>query len=446
MKLRFAPSPTGYLHVGNARTLLLNWLYAKKHGATFFLRFDDTDLERSRDDYADQIRKDLAWLGLTYDQEIRQSDRLPLYQQAAEKLKSLGRLYPCYETKEELDFKRKRQLAQGRPPLYDRAALRLSPETLEQYQKEGRLPHWRFKLEASTMTWHDLAHGPLSFKGEHLSDPILIRENGAPVFTLSGIVDDLDMGITHIIRGDDHITNTAIQLQIFEALGGKSSDVTLAHVPLLTGMQGEGLSKRLGSLSLKDLKEEGLEPLALLNYLSTLGMSEDIDIGLSLEGLAKTFDLSKLGRSAPKFSREDLDRVNAKVLHKMPFSFIKERLMALGFKDISEAFWETIKGNLSKLDDIALFGRICFSEITPTIEDADYLKTAKEALPPEPWDHETWVKWTTRLKEETGRKGKALFMPLRQALTGEDHGPEMQSLLPFIGYDKALKRLSGQKA
>jgi glutamyl-tRNA synthetase (EC 6.1.1.17)/glutamate--tRNA(Gln) ligase (EC 6.1.1.24) len=446
MKLRFAPSPTGHLHVGNARTLILNWLYAKKHGADFILRFDDTDPERSRDEYAEQIKVDMAWLGLVYSQAYKQSDRLSLYLEAAEQLKQNGRLYPCYETKQELDFKRKRQLSQGRPPIYDRAALKLTAEDIAQFEAEGRVPHWRFKLNAGEIAWDDLAHGALAFQGANLSDPILIRENGAPVFTLSGVVDDIDLKITHIVRGDDHISNTAIQIQIIEALGCDPRAFHFAHLPLMTGAQGEGFSKRLGSLSLKQLHADGYEPLALLNYLGRLGNSKEYELAFSLEELAQTFDLQEYGRSSPKFSLEDLGRVNAKILQALSFDSIKERLEQEGYPDVTLEFWEMVKGNLNKLQDLRLYTQICFAEVTPVTTDAAYLQLACEALPPEPWSEATWKQWTTVLKESTGRKGKDLFMPLRQALTGEDHGPEMHKLLPFIGYEKAIKRLSGRRA
>lgn len=444
MKLRFAPSPTGNLHVGNARTLLLNWLYAKSKGAEFILRFDDTDLERSKDEYAEQIKRDLMWLDLDYKEIVKQSDRLTLYQDAAEKLKKSGRLYPCYETKNELDFKRKRQLSQGRPPIYDRAALRLSPHEIAAFEAEGRVPHWRFQLEDVTIAWQDAAHGDLSFESKHFSDPILIRENGAPVYTLSGVVDDLDLGITHIVRGDDHISNTAIQIHLMEALGGRGNDFVFAHLPLLTGADGEGLSKRLGSLGLKDLKEESYEPMALVNYLGNLGNPEENDISLNLKDFISSFDLSKFGKSSPKFSQEDLQRANGKFLQVVPFDQIKPRLDALGFTKTTKAFWETIQGNLTLLTDVKDYEDICFSTIIPKIEELDFIDQAKEVLPKTPWDEETWGEWTSTLKTQTGRKGKALFMPLRQALTAEDHGPEMKKLLPFIGYEKALKRLNGQ--
>ena len=447
MKLRFAPSPTGNLHVGNVRTLLLNWLFAKKHNASFLLRFDDTDVERSKTEYRDQIKADMAWLGLTFDDEVQQSDRLHLYNDAAEKLKASGRLYPCYETKAELDFKRKRQLSQGKPPVYDRAALRLTPEDIKDFEDEGRIPHWRFKLdESATISWHDAAHGDISFEAKHFSDPILIRENGAPVYTLSGVVDDMDLNITHIVRGDDHISNTAIQIQLIEALGGKGTDFVFAHLPLLTGEGGEALSKRLGSLGIKDLRAEAFEAMAVVNYIGGLGNSIDHDVAVTMDEFVNTFSLETYGRSSPQFIMADLLRANEKYLHAVSFEAIQSRLSEHGFPNVTPAFWETVQGNLVKITDIKDIYKICYETIEPKIEDSEFIRIALKHLPHEPWSRETWQEWTEVIKKETGRKGKNLFMPLRQALTAEDHGPEMKNLLPFIGYEKASQRLLGQTA
>ncbi len=446
MKLRFAPSPTGYLHIGNVRTLLVTWLYAQKHKATFYLRFDDTDRERSKAEYEDAILEDMAWLGLAIDAQVRQSDRFALYAAAAEKLKASGRLYPCYETKQELDFKRKRSLSQGKPPVYDRAALHLTPQEISAFEAEGRKPHWRFKLNACEITWTDMAHGSLTFQGDKLSDPILIREDGTPVFTLSGMVDDMEMGITHIIRGDDHITNTAIQLQIMEALGGDLSSIHLGHIPLVTDAKGDGLSKRLGSLGIRQLREDGFEPLALANYLSHLGVAEEVPLACSLEDLADHFDLTKLGRSSPKFSDEDLQRTNTRLLHQMTYAMIMKIWPQDLTAGLTQAFWETIKGNLEKRTDLIPYRTICFGQVPPIVTEQDYLREAQGALPPTPWNEDTWGAWTQALKEKTGRKGKDLFLPLRLALTAMDHGPEMKKILPFLSRDVVLKRLEGQTA
>jgi len=441
VKLRFAPSPTGLLHIGNLRTALLNWMYARKHKGEFILRFDDTDHERSKKEYVDSIHRDLEWLGLKIDDVFHQLDRMDDYNNAAERLKESGRLYPCFETPRELEFKRKRLMSQGQPPIYDRAALKLSQDEIDQFLKEGRKPHWRFKLLPEKIEWDDMAHGPMEFHGENLSDPILIRENGMPVYTLPSVVDDLDKGITHIMRGDDHITNTAIQLQLIQALGGDVNSIKFAHFPLLTGEKGEGLSKRLGSLSIQSLREENTEAMAILSYLSKLGSSQDILPCTDFEQLLSDFSLEKYGRSSPKFSVDTLNRLNEKYLHSLNYQQIKMRLDALGLSNVDEDFWEFAKGNIEKLTDLKELLDICFGDIHPIIEEPDYINQALELLPQGPWDMDTWKSWTQALKEETGRKGKNLFMPLRMALTGQKHGPEMKEVLLKIGYDKAKARL-----
>lgn len=449
MKLRFAPSPTGFLHVGNARTLLLNWLYAKHYHADFILRFDDTDQERSKEEYVAQIIEDMAWLELGYSAIYKQSERLDLYAKMAQKLKDEGWLYPCYETKQELDFKRKRLLSQGRPPIYDRAALDLSTEQIAAFEAEGRTPHWRFKLDKSkTIAWQDLAHGSLEFKSENLSDPIVIRENGAYLFTFSGVVDDIDLGITHIIRGDDHITNTAIQIQILEALGKSGDDFKFGHVPLLTLLSGEGLSKRFGSLSLKELRASGYEARAVQNYLANLGNPSEAYTNFSLEELAQRFDLEAFGKSAPKFSLEELEKTNAKILHEMPYDEVKSHLGELKLGHITADFWDLARANIARLQDLQALDQICHGVLAPVIssEDQDYLQEALALFPQAPLDDSSWKNWTTALKAQTGRKGKELFMPLRKALTGEEHGPEMAKFLPFIEYERAKVRLAGQSA
>lgn len=444
--LRFAPSPTGLLHIGNARTALINWLFAKKSKATFILRFDDTDLARSEPQYEQAIYEDLKWLGLTYDRIEWQSKRLHEYEKAATHLKASGRLYPCYETPDELEFKRRRLLSQGRPPIYDRAALNLTSEEQKRFLEEGRKPHWRFKLLSETISWHDLIRGDIRFEGENLSDPILIREDNSPVYTLSSVVDDVDFKISHIIRGEDHITNTAIQLQLIDALGADSKAFTFGHVQYLLGEQGESLSKRIGSLSLRQLREEGYEACALASYLAKLGTSEDISPTLSLDDLIAEFDISHVGRAATRFSKNMLDRMNAKLLHHQSYHHIQGRLAEEGLDYIDEGFWNACHSNINKLEDLKHIWSICTQELSPKIEDISYLEEAYKCLPLEPWTSETWLTWTQILKEKTGRKGRELFMPLRQALTSEDHGPEMRELLPLIGREKALKRLQGKVA
>ncbi len=442
MKLRFAPSPTGFLHVGNARTMLLNWLYAIKNDAEFILRFDDTDNNKCKTEFYDQIKQDMAWLGLTYDQEVQQSQRVSLYKGSIEQLQTKGRLYSCYETKEELRFKRKQQLAAGRPPIYDRAGLRLSPEQRNKLEQEGRKPHWRFQLEHSLVEWQDMAHGKIQVDCSNFSDPILLRENGDPVFTISGIVDDIEMGITHVIRGDDHISNTAVQLQIAEALGCDAQSFSFAHIPLLVGDQGESLSKRIGSLSLRELNQQGFESMAVVNYLSQLGNPNSDEVFHSLCGVVESFDIKSFGKSSPRFNFADLARYNAKFLQQASFNQIQPRLGEAGIDGCTEELWMVVRGNINKISGINGYMQICCGDVASCVDDLEYLTLALKSLPVEPWDDTTWGKWTAEVKRITNRKGKELFFPLRMVLTGMDHGPEMSKLLPLIGYDKAYQRLS----
>lgn len=443
--LRFAPSPTGLLHVGNARTALVNWLFAKRHQGTFILRYDDTDLVRSKEEYASAIAQDMAWLGWHHDAVYYQSKRLHLYEEAFEKLKASGRLYPCYETPQELDFKRKRLLSMGKPPLYDRASLTLSAEQKEAYEKEGRLPHWRFLLEHRAVTWQDLARGPLSYDGASLSDPILVREDGSFVYTFCSVVDDLDMKVTHILRGNDHISNTAVQIQLLEALGGNAADINFGHFPLLVGENGEALSKRLGSLSLQEMRENGIEAMAISSYLAHLGTRDEITPETTLTPLIEHFDPSAFSANTPKFSPTDLKRLSAKLLHKMSYDQVKERLAHMQLAHITEEFWQMARENIETLAEVAGLWSICHGAVSPAprAQDASYLKDALALLPEEPWDENTWQTWTARLKEQTGRQGRALFLPLRWALTGLEHGPEMKKILPFMGRELAQARLRG---
>ncbi len=438
VKVRFAPSPTGKLHVGNMRTAIVNWLFARQCDGDFILRLDDTDTARSTEEFADGIKEDLTWLGLDWDSIFRQSDRFELYDKAAQKLKEGGRLYPCYETAQELDLKRKIQLGQGRPPVYDRAGLNLTAEDVAKYVAEGRRPHWRFKLlTPARIKWTDLVKGEISFDMESLSDPILIREDGSYLYTLPSVVDDIDYEITHIMRGEDHTTNSAVQVQLFEALGVKSPE--LCHFSLLTGIKGEGLSKRLGSASIHSYrKEEGLEAMSLMCLLARLGSSLPILPFTDVKELIKTFDFKTFSRSAAKFDPYELEVINAKILHQTEFEDIKSRI------DITEDFWNIARANIKKLKDTKELISIINGPITPKIEDADFAAKALELLPIGDWDNGTWKLWTAAVKDAAGVKGKALFMPLRQALTGADHGPEMGTLLPFIGREKASARLKGE--
>ncbi len=441
VKVRFAPSPTGYLHVGNARIALANWLFARHEKGAFLLRIDDTDRARSKPEYDAAIREDLTWLGLTWDELARQSDRDARYHEAIAQLKASGRLYPAYETPDELDMARKLRLARKLPPVYDRAALKLSDDDRAKLEAEGRKPHWRFKLEDAKVAWDDLAHGPAGFETKHLSDPVLVREDGALLYTLTSVVDDIAFAISHVIRGDDHMTNTAVQIQLFEALGAKAPQ--FAHLPLMTGAKGEGLSKREGALSLRDLRAEGIAPMALNSLLAALGTSDSVTLRGSLDELVASFDWSKFGRASPKFDKADLDRLNAQVLHGLSFADAKAQVQV----PMDEAFWLAVRPNLAHAGEAAEWWAVCREPLSPVVqaEDGDFLKAAAESLP-EAIDNETWPAWTKALTAATGRKGKGLFMPLRLALTGREHGPEMKNLLPLIGPARAKARLLGQTA
>lgn len=437
IKVRFAPSPTGHMHIGNTRTALFNWLWAKKMGGEFMLRIDDTDFARSKKEYEDSMRESLKWLGLTWSSEARQSARFERYKEITEKLIKEGRIYACYETPEELEFKRKRALSKGLPPIYDRQALSYTKEDIAAFEKEGRKPHYRFKLNAGEIKWNDAVRGEVKYDAANLSDPIIIREDGSYLYHLPSVIDDSDFGITHILRGEDHVTNTASQIQMFEAIGGFVP--TFAHLPLLTGKEGK-LSKRLGSLGVRELRAEGVENMAICSYLAKLGTSEDIRSFYSLDELAETLDFSKIGHAQPKFDVEDLKHFNIKHIHTMPFSSVKDRV------SVDEAFWNKVKANLEKVEDINVWARICNDEITPSIENKALTDMAADLLENKAFDEETFSAWMNAVKEKSGLKGKDLFHPIRMALTGEASGPELKTLLPLIGYEKAYKRLKGQKA
>ncbi len=387
--------------------------------------------------------EDLTWLGLSWDEEFRQSARLAFYGETAEKLKKAGRLYPCYETAEELERRRKRQMARGKPPVYDRAALQLTEEEKQELEAEGRKPHWRFLLEHRQTGWDDLVRGPQEIDAASVSDPVLIREDGTPLYTFTSVADDAETGVTHIIRGEDHVTNTAVQLQIFEALGAEAP--VFAHHNLLVGAQGEALSKRLGSLSIAGMREEGFEPLAVMTHASLIGTSEALHPQESLDALAKLFDFGKISRAPARFDPEELKGLNAKMLHGTPFAEVAERLAARGI-DGGEAFWLAVRANLEIFPDVDRWQRVVCGPVQPMIEDASLCDKALAVLPPEPWDQTTWSKWTEAVKQATGAKGRALFHPLRLALTGLERGPELKDLLPLIGHDRAAERLGGKTA
>lgn len=434
--LRFAPSPTGRIHIGNARTAILNWLMALKTGGQFVLRYDDTDTARSTQEYADGIAADLFWLGIRPHRVEWQSKRFARYDEVANRLRAEGRLYPCYETADELDRRRKRQMARGAPPVYDRAALKLSDDDKRKLEAEGRKPHWRFRLDGRVVEWNDLIRGPQHIDTSSLSDPVLVREDGTYLYTLPSVIDDIDFAITHVIRGEDHVVNTAVQIEITQALGGKVPDY--AHHSLLTGADGKGLSKRLGSLSIASMREGGLEPMAVVSHAALLGTSDNIHPCPDYAELVEGFSLDKLSRAPARFDEAELLHLNAKLLHHMPWTQVKDRLPGQ-----TEAFWLAVRGNIEKLADAEAWTRVVSGPIDAVIaeEDKGFIADARELLPEEPWDGTTWKAWTEAVKAKTGRKGKPLFMPLRLALTGLDHGPELAQLLPLIGREQALARL-----
>lgn len=430
---RFAPSPTGYIHVGNLRTALMNFLIARKAGGTFILRIDDTDPERSKEDYVDAIKQDLEWLGLHWDRVERQSQRLDRYAEAADKLREMGRFYEAFETPTELDLKRKKQLNMGKPPVYDRAALRLSDEDKAALRAERGNGVWRFKLNHERIVWDDGILGEISIDAASVSDPVLIRGDGQVLYTLASVVDDTEMGVTHVVRGSDHVTNTATQIQIIEALGGTVPQ--FAHHSLLTGPQGESLSKRLGTLSLRDLRAQGVQPAALLSLMARLGSADPVELQAEMANLIEGFDISRFGSAPTKFDANDLFPLTARYLQTLPYADVAERIRALGVPDDkAELFWQVTRENITTLDDLDGWWVTFRDGAEPVIasEDADFVAEAMALLPEGPHDTDTWGQWTNAVKEATGRKGKGLFMPLRLALTGQARGPEMAQVLPLL--------------
>jgi glutamyl-tRNA synthetase len=438
-KVRYAPSPTGRLHLGNARPALLNWLFALKTGGTYVLRLDDTDRARSTEEFASGIEEDLAWLGVTATIKVRQSDRTDLYDAARDRLIGAGRLYPAYETEEELEIKRGRARLLGKPPIYDRAALSLSDEQKRTYEAEGRKPHWRFRLDGRPVAFNDLIKGPQTVNTASMSDPVLIRADGTYLYTLPSVVDDIDLGITHVIRGEDHVSNTGTQIEIFEALGGKVPE--FAHHNLLTGAEGEGLSKRIGSLSLAELREEGFEGLAVATVAVLTGTSLPVEPHADLGDIAQKLDLSMISHGPARYDPAELESLNARLLHEMPFDVARPRLPRI----VGAAAWDILRANLRKFSDIESWAKVLEGEAAhahAAPEDRAFLAEALELLPPEPWDETTWARWTGALKERSGRKGRALFHPLRLALTGREDGPDFKSLLPLLGRKVCRDRLS----
>ncbi|MGZ8346363.1 MAG: glutamate--tRNA ligase [Allosphingosinicella sp.] len=433
---RFAPSPTGRLHVGNIRTALHNWLFARRNGGRFILRIDDTDRERSREDYVDAIRNDLAWLGLGIDEEHRQSQRFGRYEAALERLVAEGRAYPAFETAQELELRRKVQLGRGKPPVYDRAALGLSEADRARLEAEGCRPHWRFMLDhGRQIEWQDLVRGPQHLDPALLSDPVIRREDGSWLYMLPSVVDDIDVAVTHVVRGEDHVTNTGLQLQMFAALG--AAPPAFAHEALLVGSEGK-LSKRLGSLGVEAMQEAGIEPLALLAKLARIGTSLPVEPVADAAPLAAAFDFATFGRAPARFDMNELAALNARTIHSLPFERVMSRLPA----GMAEADWAAIRPNLSRVDEAPGWWEILHGHVErgAADEDREFVAGAAEAAAAIDWHEPPWPQLVARLKQSSGRAGKALFLPLRRALTGRDSGPEMAALLPLIGRDETIAR------
>jgi glutamyl-tRNA synthetase len=451
--VRFAPSPTGNIHIGNARTALFNWLFARKADGRFILRFDDTDVARSRQEYADQIQKDLHWLGVRPDVTVHQSARFATYDAAVEQLKAAGLLYPCYETPEELERRRRLRLTRRLPPVYGREALRQTPEERKALEDDGRKPHWRFLLpnftddpfqtERTEIVWDDVMRGPQTVDLASLSDPVLVREDGTYLYTLPSVVDDIELGVTHVIRGDDHVTNTGAQSPMFGALGAEPP--AFGHHNLLTTVSGEGLSKRTGALSIASLREAGIEPMAVASLAVLVGSSESVAPVLTMDDLASRFEPVSISKSASKFDPAELDALNRAIIHSMPHAQAADRLKEMGVDSaVAAAFWEAVRGNLARVAEAADWWRIVAqgpdTAVSLDEDDKPFVREAFDQLPAEPWDRATWKLWTDRVKQVSGRKGRALFMPLRIALTGRTEGPELADLLPLLGREGTLAR------
>ena len=435
---RFAPSPTGYLHIGNLRAALMNFLIAKKSQGEFILRIDDTDADRSKQEFVDSILFDLEWLGLKWDKIEYQSKRLERYNSTAAKLKDLGRFYECFETPTELDLKRKKQLNMGRPPVYDRSALNhTTDERLALKAKHGS-GHWRFLLDHERVTWNDGILGDISIDAASVSDPVLIRGDGQFLYTLASVVDDIEMGVTDIVRGADHVTNTATQIQIMKALGAPTPK--FAHHSLLIGPKGEALSKRFGAMALKDLRASGLEPFSIISLIARLGSSQPVELLSNFEEVAAGFDLSNFGSASTKFDLNDLKPLTQRYIQNLPFEKLKDDIVNAGVPaDLAKPFWNVIHENIKTRSDFFEWWVICNEGATPIIsnEDKEFVSEALALLPSQPFTSDTWGHWTAAVKQATGRKGKNLFMPLRKALTGKEHGPDMAALLPFLQVIKA---------
>ncbi len=438
---RFAPSPTGFLHVGNIRAAIINYLYAKKVGGKFFLRLDDTDVERVRDEYRDMILVDMDWLGLKYDLLFKESDRLDRYEEAKNQLIAAGRLYECYETPEELNLQRKAQIASGITPIYNRASLQLTEEQKANLRAQGLKPHYRFLLEDKITSWEDKIKGKITYEGRHFSDPVLVRDNGVPTYTFCSVVDDVDYNVTDIIRGEDHITNTAIQIQIFEALGVKAPD--FSHLALVKASEGK-ISKREGGFDVKSLRGEGYEAMSVINLLAQIGTSDGVKIHKNFDELVAEFSFSKFSKSSTNYDISELTNINQKLLQKCDLSDVKASLDKMDLGEVDSAFFDCMKQNIVFLSELKTWWEICKKEFryANKDEDKEFLQMAATLLPQDTSDINCWQIWLDKIKANTTRKGKELFMPIRLSLTGFEHGPELKFLVNFISREEILKRLA----
>ena len=447
IKVRFAPSPTGFLHVGNIRTAIINYLYAQKNHGQFILRFDDTDTQRVRDEYRHMIIEDMNWLGLKYDQHFKQSERIKRYEEAKNQLLQNHRLYECFESEEELNLQRKSQIASGIAPIYNRAALKLSNEQKNELRQKGLKPHYRFLLDDKAVTWHDKIKGKITYEGRHFSDPVLIRQEdengfGVPTYTFCSVVDDIDYGITDIIRGEDHITNTAIQIQIFEALNAKAPD--FAHLALVKASAGK-ISKREGGFDIKTLRQEGYEPMTIINLLAQIGTSQNIEIYQNFDDLIKNFDFNNFSKSATNYDINELKNINHKLLQDLDFNSIKSRLTQINTPyQYQENMWHIIKSNLNFLYEIEEWGKIFYSpyRYQNSANDSEFLNQIIKLLPHDTQNPEAWSQWLTEIKKLNLRSKKELFTPIRLALTGKDHGPEIKHIINLLSRDEIVARLT----
>ena len=437
---RFAPSPTGKLHIGNIRSAILNWAYAKKNNGKFILRIDDTDTERSKEEFIVLIKEDLEWLDIKFTSTFKQSERILIYEKMISKLKKDNRLYPCFETAEELSLKRKSLLLSGKPPIYDRSALNLSEKQIDEFISQGRKPHWRFLIENKKIYWNDLIRGEVNFDSTNLSDPILIREDNSLLYHLPSVVDDINEGITDIIRGEDHVNNTAFHLQLFESLG--SHPPNFGHHPLLTDLQGKGLGKRLGSISVQDIKNEGFEAITIINYLLTIGTSKNISSEINIQNLIKNFEIRDLARSSPKFNKTNLININADIIKKYDFNIANGKLKEIGIINANNSFWNFIKNNISFIKESIEWWNIVSKKIVFYENDKEFLSMCASVLPDEPYSSNSWEEWLDNIKKISSRKGKELFKPLRLALTGKENGPELKYLIPLLTRKIILHRLN----